>query len=325
MSKELCEQIKFADQNVVFDSKSQNYTFKNGIFKAYCPNQNCDSEYQKLSSSFITLLKNFKSIGNGTLEDDKLAQYAILWFSSKIKENTKIEIAKNTMYDILTQNEWFSEHSESIEKKKDMMNFHFIQLKNLYELLKGICDTINKCSDSSNTKECIKSAKKCAALYRTCLNSFPWEGLCNPYCSVLSNLKKDYENFREANINKKDLPELKPPEGRENCENYCKYLTRILNAKESAIEGTEQVTTHKIGLLGQLRILTSINNGNKLPYIAIPLILIPIILGISYKYLTPLWRKMMKRKTMKKIINSSDQKKAQNGFTNAFIEKNQSE
>ncbi|SCL85571.1 hypothetical protein PCHDS_000505400, partial [Plasmodium chabaudi adami] len=83
-------------------------------------------------------------------------------------------------------------------------------------------------------------------------------GHCNPYCSVLSNLEKDYEKFRKDNSDK-NLPKLEPPPGRENCENYCKSLTRILNAKESAIEGTKQVTTPGIGLLGQSRTLTIFN------------------------------------------------------------------
>ncbi|SCL93222.1 CIR protein [Plasmodium chabaudi adami] len=299
MSKELCEAINEIDKNVVFDSGSQNYTFNDEILNAYCPNNNCDSESQKLSSSFIALLKNFKSIGNGNLEDDKLAQYAILWFSSKIKENTKAEHGINDIYNTLIKNNsWFSEHSESIEKKKDMMNFHFIHLKNLYALLKGICETINKCSGSSNTEECIKSAKKCADSYRACLTNFPWGGLCNPYCSVLSNLKKDYEKIREKY---NYIPELTTPPGRKSCENYCQSLTQILNAEESAIEGTKRVTTHKISLLGQPRTPTSINNGNKLPYIAIPFILIPIILGISYKYITYRHRKKLNSK--KKYAN----------------------
>ncbi|SCL85171.1 Plasmodium variant antigen protein Cir/Yir/Bir, putative, partial [Plasmodium chabaudi adami] len=352
---------------------------------------------------------------------------------SKIKENTKAGHGINDIYNtIIKNNSWFSEHSESIDGKKDMMNFNFMHLKNLYELLKGICDTITNCNDPSKTSECIKSANKCADSYRRCMNSFPWGELCSPYCSVLSNLKKDYENFREANNNKKDLPELKPPKGRENCENYCKSLTQILNAEKSTIEQAKQVTTPGISLtdpsvtltsndpsktseciksankcadsyrrcmnsfpwgelcspycsvlsnlkkdyenfreannnkkdLPELKppkgrencenycksltqilnaekstieqakqvttpgisltdpsvTLTSINNGNKLPYIAIPFILIPIILGISYKYLTPLWRKMMKKKTMEKIINLNDQNKNKKDITNGFVE-----
>ncbi|VTZ67864.1 CIR protein [Plasmodium chabaudi chabaudi] len=314
MSKELCKAIDEIDKNVVFNTVSQKYTLEDKIYGAYCPGSEngekgqCDSDEELLGSAFIALLKFFKNIDNGHLEDDKLAQYAILWFSSKIKENTKAGYGINDIYNtFIKNNSWFSELSESIEKKKDMMNIHLICLKNLYALLKGICETINKCNESSNSSECIKAGKECASLYRTCLTSFPWRGLCNPYCSVLSNLKKDYEKIRENNDK---LPELTPPSGRESCENYCEILTQKLNAEGSAIEGTEQVTTHKISLLGQLRTFTSINNGNKLPYIAIPFILIPIILGISYKYLTPLWRKMMKRKTMKKIINLNDQKKA---------------
>ncbi|VTZ66930.1 CIR protein [Plasmodium chabaudi chabaudi] len=308
MSKGVCEQINFVDENIVFDQKNKKYTYKDKIFETYCsPSRNgekgqCDNDGELLSSAFIALLKNFENVDENKLESDKLAQYAILWFSSKIKENTKAGHGINDIYNtFIKNNSWFSEHSKSIEKKKDMMNFHSIYLTNLYKFLKGICETINICNDPSKTSECIKSANKCADSYRTCMNSFPWGELCSPYCSVLSNLKKDYENFREANINKKDLPELKPPEGRENCENYCKSLTQILNGKESAIGGTKQVTTHKIGLLGQLRILTGINNGNKLPYIAIPFILIPIILGISYKYIT--YRQRKKLNSKKKYAN----------------------
>ncbi|SCL85194.1 Plasmodium variant antigen protein Cir/Yir/Bir, putative, partial [Plasmodium chabaudi chabaudi] len=290
MSKELCEKIKFADENIVFDSGSQKYTLKDNILEAYCsPSRNgekgkCDTDKELLSSAYIALLDNFKSIDDENLDNDKLAQYAILWLNSKITQNTKIDDGADVIYEtIIKNNSWFSEHHQYIDDKKDIMKFHYIYLNNLYNFLKGICETINKCSGSSNIDECIESAKKCAKLYRTSLITFPWAEVCNPYCRVLSNLKKDYDQFREANNNKDQLPELTPPSGRESCENYCEILTQKLNAEGSAIEGTEQVTTHKISLLGQSRTLTSINNGNKLPYIAIPFILIPIILGISYK------------------------------------------
>ncbi|SCL89685.1 Plasmodium variant antigen protein Cir/Yir/Bir, putative, partial [Plasmodium chabaudi adami] len=283
MSKELCKAIDDTEKFVVFDLESKNYKFNDEILNAYCPNKNCESDGLKIGSAFIALLKNFESVDDydDNLKNDKLAQYAILWLSYKIKENTKIEDGINDIYKTLIKNNtWFSGHCQYTDKNESIMKFHFTYLANLYKFLKGICETINKCNGSSNTNECIESAKKCADSYRRCLTSFPWGGLCNPYCSILSNLKKDYEKIRENND---QLPELIPPPGRENCENYCQSLTRILNAKESAIEGTKQVTTPGIGLLGQSRTLTSINNGNKLPYIAIPFILIPIILGISYK------------------------------------------
>ncbi|SCL91423.1 CIR protein [Plasmodium chabaudi chabaudi] len=302
MSKELCEKINFADENVVFDPESQNYKFNDEILKAYCPNKNCDSESLKLSSSFIGLLENFRSIYNEKSEDDKLAQYAILWFSSKISQNPKIKLIRGTMYNILKQNDWFEEHSEFIENRKDTMGIYYLYLNRLYKLLKEICNTITICSNSSNSEECIKSGKKCSEIYHTCIIQFPWKEICNPYCSILSNLKNDYDKLRKHNDK---LPIFTIPEGAESCEETCAKKNQELKVKDLEIG-----TPTEASLPDSSVPPTSINNGNKLPYIAVPLILIPIILGISYKYLTPVWRKKAKRKAMKKIINLSDQKKA---------------
>ncbi|SCL93737.1 Plasmodium variant antigen protein Cir/Yir/Bir, putative, partial [Plasmodium chabaudi chabaudi] len=134
--------------------------------------------------------------------------------------------------------------------------------------------------------------------------------ICNPYCNVLTNLKNDYDKLKE----KYSLPELKLPQGLSDCNGECLKLNNrykdIVDAYNRSIGGSKKVPTLQSSLPGPSVISTSINNGNKLPYIAVPLILIPIILGISYKYLTPVWRKKMKKKTMKKIINLSDPKKA---------------
>ncbi|SCL81718.1 CIR protein [Plasmodium chabaudi chabaudi] len=314
MTEELCEAIKFADENVVFNSESQDYTFKDDIFKAFCSLRGkgeCASDELKVGSGFMGLLEYVKSIDEEELDGDKLAQYAILWFNYKISQNPNIEIIRGTMYDILKQNDWFEEHSESINDKKDIMGLHFIYLNNLYKFLKGICETITICNrDSSDTEECIKCGEKCSDLYRACIMHFPWREICNPYCSVLTNLKNDYDKIK----NKYKLPELKLPKGLYDCNKEClikheRYKAE-LNAQNHSSDGSKIDTSTKTSLPDLPVTPTNINNGNKLPYIAVPFILIPIILGISYKYLTPVWRKKMKKKTMKKIINLSDQKKA---------------
>ncbi|SCL97083.1 CIR protein [Plasmodium chabaudi adami] len=75
-------------------------------------------------------------------------------------------------------------------------------------------------------------------------------------------------------------------------------------------------------------ILTSVSNsfsnfGNKIPYIVVPFILILIILGITYKYFAPVWRKKLKKKQdTKKIINLCDKHKAEMEVTNTLIENN---
>ncbi|SCL83263.1 CIR protein [Plasmodium chabaudi adami] len=330
MSEELCGAIDQIEKYITFDSTSQKYNFNDGILNSYCTNQKCDSDDLKLGSAFMALLKNFESVDDydDNLKDDKLYQYAVLWLSYKIRENPNIEFIKSTIPGILEKNEWYKELSKSADDNENTMGFHFIYLNNLYKFLKGICETINKCKGSSNNDECIKSAEECGKLYRSCLIAFPWAEICNPYCSLLTNLKNDYDKIR-AKYSDKKLPELKLTEGLLECNEECsKQKIRYkdwLAAHNRSNGGSEKVPIIPNSLPDSPVTPTSINNGNKLPYIAVPLILIPIILGISYKYLTPVWRKKTKRRAMKKIINLSDQKKAYNGVKNAFIEKNQSE
>ncbi|SCL88477.1 CIR protein, partial [Plasmodium chabaudi adami] len=300
-----CEKINQIEEYITFDLGSQNYKF-NDILKAYCPNKKCDTDEQILGSAFTALVENLKSIDDEKPEDIKLGQYAILWLSYKIRENTNIEFIRNTIYDILKQNEWFSEYRQYTDKNEDMMGFHFLYFKRFYDLLKGICETINKCNGSSNSSECIESGKKCNEFYRICILSAPWKEICNPYCNLLSNLKNDYDKLRKNND---QLPELTLPEGVESCENLCNGKQKWEFGKLK-FEDLKTNTLTKFSLPVPSVTPKSINNGNKLPYIAVPLILIPIILGISYKFLAPAWRKREKKKTMKKIINLSDQKKA---------------
>ncbi|SCL86863.1 CIR protein, partial [Plasmodium chabaudi chabaudi] len=306
MSEELCGAIKFADENVVFDSTSQNYNFNDGILKAYCPikdkdgNGQCESDDLKLGSAFMALLNNFKSIDGENPEGDKLYQYAILWLSYKIKQNPKIDFIRTTIDDILKQNEWYNELGITVDDKKSTIRFHYIYMNNLYNFLKGICETINKCKVSSNSNDCQESAKKCVDLYRACIMQFPWREVCNPYCRVLSNLNLDYEKIRGKYNN---IPELKLTEGLFECNVECSkkniQYKDIVDAQNNSSGGSKIVTPAVVSLPSPPVTPTSINNGNKLPYIAIPFILIPIILGISYKYLTPVWRKKAKRKAMK--------------------------
>ncbi|SCL84027.1 CIR protein [Plasmodium chabaudi chabaudi] len=321
MSEELCGAIDQIEEYITFDSTSQKYNFNDGILNAYCPGSEnggkgqCDSDDLKLGSAFMALLKNFESVDDydDNLKGDILYKYAVLWLSYKIRENPNIEFIRSTIPGILEKNEWYKELSKSEDDNENAMGFHFIYLNNLYKFLKGICETINKCKGPSNNDECIKSAEECSKLYRSCLIAFPWKEICNPYCSILSNLKKDYDKIR-AKYSDKKLPELKLTEGLSDCNEECLKLNKrykdIVDEHNHSIDGSKKVPTLQNSLPGPSVISTSINNGNKLPYIAVPLVLIPIILGISYKYLTPVWRKKMKKKTMKKIINLSDPKKA---------------
>ncbi|VTZ67130.1 CIR protein [Plasmodium chabaudi chabaudi] len=326
MSKGVCDAINEIDKNVVLDSASQNYKFDEEIYGAYCPNKICDTNEKLLGSAFMSLIELFKNVDDydDNFKNDKLSQYAILWFNSKIRGTAEMEAEINNIYNVLTENGWISEYRQYTNKNEDIMKFHFLYLKKFYKFLKGICETITNCSGPSKTEECIKSAKKCNEFYRACILSAPWEEICNPYCNLLSNLKKDYDKIREK-YKTKEIPELTLPVGVESCESLCngKQQWKVEKLKNEELKTS---TLTEVSLSVPSVTPTSINNANKLPYIAVPLILIPIILGFSYKYLTHSRRKKSNaKKKMKAIINLCDENKTKKCVKNAFIEKNQSE
>ncbi|VTZ71364.1 CIR protein [Plasmodium chabaudi chabaudi] len=357
MSKEVCKVINDIEKNILFDSGSQKYEFKNDIFKAYCPYEDsrkrggkrqCDSNGKILGAAFIALLKNLDSVEDyeENLKKDILSEYAILWLGYKNDQNPNRLIGVDNVYDMLTRNDWFREHYNSIKGKKNIMKIYFSYLNNLYTLLKKICDTINKCNDPSNNKECIDYANKCVKLYQEFAKTGPtYHEYCHPYCSALSNLKNDYEKFRKKN-NNKDLPEMALEDGAKNCESLCRSKepkldieeletedsemdiftedslsdqpsTEVIDSREKTVSEKEDHMDGSKTITFQTVIPTSINNANKLPYIAVPFILVSIILGISYKYLTHGWRKRSNaKKKMKTIINLCDVNKTKKEVTN---------
>ncbi|SCL93049.1 CIR protein, partial [Plasmodium chabaudi chabaudi] len=260
-----CKAIDDIEGFVVFDPQSKNYKFNDKILNSYCPaSENggkgqCESDDLKLGSAFMALLNNFKSIDGENPDGDKIYQYAVLWLSYKINQNPNIEFIRTTIDKILKKNEWYNELNIPVDDKKNTIRFHYIYFTNLYNFLKGICNTINKCKGSSNNDECIKSAEECGKLYRSCLIAFPWKEICNPYCNVLTNLKNDYDEIRKK-YSDKNLPELKLTEGLSECN----------------VECSKKASTRPSSLPGPSLIPANINNGNKLPYIAVPLVLIPI-------------------------------------------------
>ncbi|SCL85978.1 Plasmodium variant antigen protein Cir/Yir/Bir, putative [Plasmodium chabaudi adami] len=281
MSSNVCEAINNIEEIIVFNQKSEKYTFDDGILDAFCTNNKCETDGQKLSSGFIALLEYFKSGDDVDVsENEKLAEYEI-------------------------------------------------------------CNTITKCNESPNNEECAEHANKCVKLYQNLVKSGPTHyEHCNPYCHILSNLKDDYEKFRKKyNENKENkLPEFTMPNGIESCERLCKSDKQKSSVEEKITEEQKSVTPTEnslsdqrstevggsqeesgLGIEGDMHesnsitlssvTPTSINNGNKLPYIAVPFVLIPIILGISHKYLIHgRGKKVKKKKNAKKIINLCEEK-----------------
>ncbi|SCL82147.1 Plasmodium variant antigen protein Cir/Yir/Bir, putative, partial [Plasmodium chabaudi chabaudi] len=97
----------------------------------------CFDYYEMTSSGVIYLLENLKKKCN--LDDDKLAEYAILWLSYKlkIKENNMIKKLGDFYKSYIERNEYYNKNINGddgltykaiIDKKKDLMDMNISEI-----------------------------------------------------------------------------------------------------------------------------------------------------------------------------------------------------
>ncbi|SCL92729.1 Plasmodium variant antigen protein Cir/Yir/Bir/Plasmodium vivax Vir protein, putative [Plasmodium chabaudi adami] len=98
----------------------------------------------------------------------------------------------------------------------------------------------------------------------------------------------------------------------------------IITSSDHGTE-TDSFGSLKKEIIPEIASSGDIFNEHKIIVFSVIAIAIPVILAVMYKFLEPVWRKKIKKKNMKKIINLCDEKKVKKEVTNAFIEKNQSE
>ncbi|ETB57010.1 hypothetical protein YYC_05092 [Plasmodium yoelii 17X] len=113
----------------------------------------CNSDDQELSSSFIALLKLLNDIDkNENLEGDQLVEYAILWLSYKL--NQKKENGTTIFNEFYTENiktnDCYNKHigditgdkikKDVIETKIRSMNIDIKDISNFYDAFKSLCN-----------------------------------------------------------------------------------------------------------------------------------------------------------------------------------------
>ncbi|SCL82705.1 CIR protein, partial [Plasmodium chabaudi chabaudi] len=176
----------------------------------------CNDYFQLASCGFIYLLKTLKD--NYKLEDDKLAEYVILWLSYKLSRIRQHNFAKlndfSTKY--IVNNECYNEkikdgdtttYKDIIDKKKDLMDMNIIEISKfnglfsilfyLYYLFHGECLDCEKNSSLANNfadifKDLIKDSSNKE-------NS--------PFSQILSTLLDDYNNLINKYGNKCSIPQ----------------------------------------------------------------------------------------------------------------------
>ncbi|SCL91368.1 Plasmodium variant antigen protein Cir/Yir/Bir, putative [Plasmodium chabaudi chabaudi] len=163
------------------------------------------------------------------------------------------------------------------------------------------------------------------------------EALSKSLLQLLSHLSSQLPSLSQLS----SLPQLSPqlkqsePSDKSNDDNEEKEETQQSTIQEPTDSSNNiecgQITEHHLseidvkGNISEIASSRNIFNEYKALVFSVIAIAIPVILAVMYKFLAPIWRKKMKKKTMKKIINLCDEKKTKEEAANTFIEKNQSE
>ncbi|CAD2085582.1 CIR protein PIR protein [Plasmodium vinckei brucechwatti] len=196
--------------------------FANSSIRKYCYLKSanrygiCYDYLRMASSGVINLLDNLKKYN---LEYDKLAEYAILFLSYKLKQHSEHKSTNlNTVYTKdIEINKYYNNkikdkgptYKEIIDKKKDLMNTNEISKFN--EAFSILCKLYTECDKKKSYANCSNDARDFAKNFENLNQDSSITGNSS-YREILSILSSDYDNFKSYCSEKcndcNDLPTL---------------------------------------------------------------------------------------------------------------------
>ncbi|CAD2105466.1 PIR protein CIR protein [Plasmodium vinckei petteri] len=260
---------------------------KHGSIHEYChygdTSGNCNGYFEMTSSGVIHLLKMLKD--NHKLEDDQLAEYAILWLIYKLNVQEKNGdmnlnnfytnyIVKNKCYNDKIKDDPSLTYMKIIDKIKDLMNIEEISKFNgPFSKLLYLYDMDYYDYEVCNRKSVY--AKSFASEFENFNNdSNNIEG--SLYNKMISTLSDDYNELKKIYHNKNctsfpPLPEIEPKK------NIAQNI--VGDRVEDSGKGSEQILGHTSEVTSSS---SSISN-TLIPGLSVVSV-IPVFLGIAYKY-----------------------------------------
>ncbi|CAD2112370.1 CIR protein PIR protein [Plasmodium vinckei petteri] len=182
--------------------------YENSSIYQYCPYSSifnsgyCRDHFQRARSGVINLLENLEKYN---LEYDKLAEYAILFLSYKLKQHSQHKYKSAKLDHFYTNHIEKNEHynkikvngltcKEIIDKKKDLMNTNEISKFNvLFSILFSFYNGINK--NNLDCNKCSKDANEFVQNFEKLNEDSNINGNIS-YSRLLSTLSNDYDNFK---------------------------------------------------------------------------------------------------------------------------------
>ncbi|CDS44604.1 YIR protein, partial [Plasmodium yoelii] len=183
MSKGLCDAINVIDRSFDDDPNNSGEFVYGDLLNTYCPDSNCSSDDEKIISGFIMLLN---TLDDGTIDGDKLVEYAILWLIYKLNQKKGNEpiILDNFYTDYIKTNSCYIKHisnnSDSSIKKDDiickkisMMNIDIKDISNFYDAFKSLFNMYSEIYPENNIqcKTCLENAGELFEKYEKLKNA----------------------------------------------------------------------------------------------------------------------------------------------------------
>ncbi|EAA17660.1 putative yir3 protein [Plasmodium yoelii yoelii] len=206
-----CESINKIDNYFDDDPKKPRESNSMDLLKLYCPNNNCNSDEEKIISGFIMLLIFLDGIDEKNLKNDKLVEYAILWLSYKLTQKTengttKLDdfytkhIKENSCYKgnvAINTADGNKIYMDVINAKIKSMNMDIKDISNFYDALKSLCNMYSELDVQKNQcKKCLENAGEFFEKYEK-LNNVSNITKESPYYQLLSSLSNDYDIFKK--------------------------------------------------------------------------------------------------------------------------------
>ncbi|VEV57133.1 PIR protein CIR protein [Plasmodium vinckei vinckei] len=260
-------------------------------------NDKCQNNYFQMASSVIIhLLETLKK--KYDLEYDKLAEYAILWLIYKLNIYSKNTfknlndfynsyIEKNEYYDKNIKGDGSPTYKEIINKKQDLMNMNIKELSKfdtpfyiLFDLYYASNSQILNCREYSDYgKLFVQNFNE--------LNNDPKNIENSSYSQILSTLSNDYKNLKNIYDNDQvkciDFPSLPPLSPKKIPE---KHFVQSTALSSEATSSSSSILNTVIPGLSTFSV-------------------IPVFLGVAYKYslfgIDKLFQRQYIRKKFKKI------------------------
>ncbi|ETB60001.1 hypothetical protein YYC_02394 [Plasmodium yoelii 17X] len=277
--------------------KTTNLKFHdNGKIKNYCPNQNCNTDLDKINAACLWLLKqtivnNIDSLTNEELK--AFIIYIMIWLSymlnlknvnniNYLKDFYEKHIKNNSHYtkcnesgddcsDSLKDKLGYDNFKEFIKENECIMSISIIEMSKYYDAFKLLCEIYaGGNTDKSSCTKNLKTAQEFAKKYKELSDgsSITENSSCSQIFLTLSN---DYNSLKKK-CNELGCNEFPPLPEKTTIQGH------VQSSKDKSVEKSEENSVQGFGAT-----LSNSSITNKLIPVLSIFAAIPIFLGIAYK------------------------------------------